>query len=349
MLRKILSFLLLTTGVVSNAQTCEADAKDVSCFDITIPRNNLQQYYADTESGPDQYLVCVDQTVTVFPTPRVDYLNKTDRYTVEKIDYKPYPFRQGAVVNVGIDSRAAQDIIIPFGFSFFGETFDRVSVHSNGVINLTDGTRFKGTVSDDTTPWQGQCGINAAGNPIGCNGTDPLNPLPKGGPGSASGAGWLNSIAGVSHHYHAASPGAPGIGPLITALTYGEAPCRVFVLTFANMPTYNLDAQWCLAITANSQTRQILLYETTNVIEVHVERSNGCPLDARGRGTIGINGPTGTVAYWAPGKNAQHFDIEKEAWRFGPSGDRLWDVEWYQDGRYVGKGLSQDFVVKRRN
>lgn len=345
MLRKILILLLLVASYGSYAQSCAEDAKDVSCFDINILREDLSNYAAD---GEDQYLVCVDQLVTVIPSPRTDYLNKTDRYTVEGITYNPYPFREGAIVNVGIDARAAQDVLIPFEFNFFGENFDRVSIHSNGVVNLTDGTRFKGAVSDDIGPWAGQCGQNPnTGANIGCSGTDPLNPLPKGGPGN-SGAGWLNSIAGVSHHFHAASPGPAVAGApnsLITTTTYGEAPCRVFVINFANMPTYNLDAQWCLAITPNSQTSQILLYETTNVIEVHVERSNGCPLDARGRGTIGINGPTGTVAYWAPQRNAQHFDVVEEAWRFGPNGDPLWEVEWYENGVFKGKGITQDFTI----
>src|SRR5690606_21588390 len=109
-------------------------------------------------------------------------------------------------------------------FNFFGENFDRVSIHSNGVVNLTDGTRFKGAVSDNTAGHVCTPGV--------CNGTDPLNPLPKGN-GDGNGAGWLNSIAGVSHHFHAASPGPAVAGApnsLITTLTYGEAPCRVFVI-----------------------------------------------------------------------------------------------------------------------
>src|SRR5690606_32410632 len=182
MLRKILILLLLVASYGSYAQSCAEDAKDVSCFDINILREDLSNYAAD---GEDQYLVCVDQLVTVIPSPRTDYLNKTDRYTVETIQYNPYPFREGAIVNVGIDARAAQDVLIPFEFNFFGENFDRVSIHSNGVVNLTDGTRFKGAVSDDTSGHVCTPGV--------CNGTDPLNPLPKGN-GDGNGAGWLNSI-----------------------------------------------------------------------------------------------------------------------------------------------------------
>src|SRR5690606_3331304 len=362
MLRKILFLLSVLVSAGSQAQLTEVTCTgiDAECYGIWFP--NQPDYHADVESGPNQYLVCKDKKVTVEPAFKVDYLNKTDRYSVEKIDYNPYPYRDGVgasafgVVTVALDQRANTDIDLPFEFCFWNEKFSKVSVHSNGVINLTDGTRFKTNVADDIGPWFQQCGVSLTNPGVfnGCNGTDPLNPLPKGGAGSGSSAGWLNAIAGVAHHYHQNSPGTngnPNANPPVLAsninwAVYGEKPCRVFVVSFANMPTYNLAADYCTLVQENNQTSQIVLYETTNVIEVNVENSNGCPLDARGRGIIGINNPTGTEAYTAPGRNAQHFDAINESWRFGPSGDRRWEIEWYVDGEFSGTGLTHDVIIE---
>lgn len=352
MFRKILFSLLVLTSVGSSAQICPGGV-DVTCFDITIPRENLMEYHADIESGPDQYLVCMDKKVTVMPTLSVDYLNETDTYSVEKVDYNPYPYFGGTEVNVGIDQRAAQDIVMPFEFCFFGEKYTRLSVHSNGVINLTDGINFKGIVGDNSNAGIPNC-------PSFSN-TDPINPLPKGGPGSPASDGWLNSVSGVAHHYHQASPGNngnPNANPPIPASSinyavYGTAPCRVFVVSFGAMPPYNLDPVPCSSVAANSQTSQVVFYETTNVIEVNVARHNGCPFDCRGRSTIGINNATGTVAFTPPGRNSQHFDVPNaqspngESWRFGPAGDPLWRLEWYVDGTYVGNGFTQDVTITK--
>lgn len=355
MFRKILFSLLVLASVGSNAQTCPG--LDVQCFDIGIPRSNLMDYYADIESGPDQYLVCLNQKVTVSPSLRVDYLNETDSYSVEKIDYYSYPYRDGTEIIVQTDQRATTDIDIPFEFCFFGNKWNKLSVHSNGVINFTDGTLYKGLVSDDTT------GFTCTGG--GCNTTDPMNPLPKGAAGSRGGPGWLNSISAPAFHHHVTT-GPNGTAPAgsnpatgetwdyakISYQVYGEAPCRVFVINFANMPVYALYANECSALRTNSLSNQVVLHETTNVIDVNVEAHYGCPLGDNGRSIIGINNPTGTVAYTAPGRNAEHFDVDHqrlgngESWRFGPSGDPLWRLEWYANGEYVGDGFSQDVVIE---
>src|SRR5690606_36897105 len=146
--------------------------------------------------------------------------------------------------------------------------------------------------------------------------------------------GWWNSISGVAHHYHWAnsptntSPGSPPNDPnpypatSINYAVYGETPCRVMAISFANMRSYDLTPGLCNKLRRNNETSQIVLYETTHVIEVNTENANGCPLDDRGRGIVGINNANGTIAYTPPGYNAQHFDKQDETWRFGPSGDR---------------------------
>lgn len=360
MLKKILFLLTVLTSIVSQAQfTCTP--KEVDCFDIWFP--NQPDYHADVESGPNQYLVCKGQKVTVTPAYKVDYLNKTDRYSVEQVEYYNYPFRDGTEIIAPTDGRSNTDIDIPFEFCFFGQKWKKLSVHSNGVINFTDGTLFKGNISDNILPTH-----NCPNNPpvsYGCYNTDPLNPLPKGGAGSPASAGWLNSISVAAFHNHVTT-GANGSSPSgtdpITGETwlyskisykeYGNAPCRVFVINFANMPVYDLHGGVCATLKKNGLNSQVVLHETTNVIDVTVGTHFGCPLYDSGRSIIGINNATGTVAYTPPGRNAAHFDIDHdrlgngETWRFGPSGDRRWEIEWYVNGKYDGRGLSHDVVIE---
>src|SRR5690606_133157 len=121
MLRKILFLLSVLVSAGSQAQLTEVTCTgiDVDCYDIWFP--NQPDYHADVESGPNQYLVCKDKKVTVEPAFKVDYLNKTDRYSVEKIEYYSYPFRDGTEIIVPTDGRANTDIDIPFEFCFFGQ------------------------------------------------------------------------------------------------------------------------------------------------------------------------------------------------------------------------------------
>lgn len=349
--------MLLLGSVGSNAQTC--DPVDVDCYDIKITRQDLADYHED---GKDQYLVCVDKKITAKPTLSVDYLNKTDVYSVENIPYYNYPFRDGTEIIAQQDGRTQTDVDLPFEFCFFDKKWSKINIHSNGVVNFTDGTQFKGNLGDSTT---GHNCPNVPPNSFGCYATDPLNPLPKGGPGSPGDPGWLNSISGPAFHNHVQT-GPNGTSPAgvdpntgkaypyskISYQVYGEAPCRVFVINYANMPVYDLHSGLCDAFEKNSLNSQIVLHETTNVIEVNVETHYGCPLYASGKSIIGINNSTGTVAFTAPGRNAEHFDIPNpqnpkgESWRFGPAGDPLWRLEWYANGAYVGNGFTQDVVIE---
>lgn len=337
MFRKIL-FLLILTSLGAKAQ----QGLDVTCFNVSIPRAGLMDYY---EEGRDQYVVCKDQKVTIPANYEVKYLNRTDQYTVEPITYNPYPFT-GTEIKVPIDGRAESDVDIPFNFCFFDQAYTKISVWSNGLINLTDGVSHKGTPSDPPPAGCTQCTFN-----------EPHIPLPKTGPG------WTNSISGIYKHSHwgntgwtwPTNGGAPtppaGEKGSINWAVYGEAPCRAFVINFKNMPSFALTANTpdCTFLPPSVQTSQIVLYETTNVIEVHVERHDGCPLDERGIALIGINGPTGTVGYTPPGRNGVRFDTAAEAWRFGPSGDPMWRAEWFVDGKLVSNNAGPvDVVIDKK-
>lgn len=109
----------------------------------------------------------------------------------------------------------------------------------------------------------------------------------------------------------------PG-GGTIRKSTVGTAPNRIFVLEFTNIPL-------CCTTTPAVST-QVLLYETTNVIEIHTTNSVGLS-----PATMGIENIGGTAGYAVPGRNASAWSASIDAWRFTPlnvGGDTIASVLW---------------------
>lgn len=78
--------------------------------------------------------------------------------------------------------------------------------------------------------------------------------------------------------------------------TIGVAPNRIFVVEFIDVQAYSCGA-------ANCYGNQIMLYETTNVIETHMMHKQACAGWNSGRGVHGIQNATGTIAHIVPGRN----------------------------------------------
>lgn len=78
--------------------------------------------------------------------------------------------------------------------------------------------------------------------------------------------------------------------------TIGVAPNRIFVVEFLDVQAYSCGA-------ANCYGNQIMLYETSNIIETHMFHKQACSGWNSGRGVHGIQNAAGTVAYIVPGRN----------------------------------------------
>lgn len=104
-------------------------------------------------------------------------------------------------------------------------------------------------------------------------------------------------------------PDNSGSLPSVRYKTEGVAPNRVFVLTYSEVP-------W--GFNTGSNTFQIQLYETSNIIEVHIVEVNkgGATHDE----VIGIENSTGTIGAFVPGRNANFSNVNYslEAYRFTP-------------------------------
>jgi gliding motility-associated-like protein len=157
----------------------------------------------------------------------------------------------------------------------------------------------------------------------------------------------LNSIFGV---YHDLLPTIPG--GTISYGIIGNAPNRIFVFNMCNVPMFS-----CTSLRAS---HQILLYETSNNIEVHIGNKDLCSAWNSGNGLVGVQNTSGTIGISPPGRNTGPWTTAFEAWQFTPSGGSYTVASvpfaplpvftslnsyFYVDGVYSGSGTSIDVLV----
>ena len=111
----------------------------------------------------------------------------------------------------------------------------------------------------------------------------------------------------------------PGLGGTIRYQTLGVAPFRRLVVTWDAVPYFSC--------TGNTGTQQIILYETTNEVENHIDQKYECMGWAGGRAVQGIHNSTGTEAVVYAGRNNTVWSSDNEAIRYTPEGDP--EIEWY--------------------
>jgi len=113
----------------------------------------------------------------------------------------------------------------------------------------------------------------------------------------------------------------PTFQGLIAWEVIDAAPCRKFVLNFYQVPYFgdpnSVSTSWCGG--PLYATSQIVLYETTNVIDIYIESKPNCPAWNQGRAIEGIQNATGTVAFPVPGRNNTVFTAFNDAYRFTPN------------------------------
>jgi len=113
----------------------------------------------------------------------------------------------------------------------------------------------------------------------------------------------------------------------------GEYPCRTFVVNYYNVAHFS-----CNDI---ATTQQIVLYESTNVIEVYIEDKPTCDSWNSGNALIGVQNSDASQAVWPAGYNTGPWTASNLAFRFTPNGAPNWEVNWYDgNGDPAGTGLT---------
>lgn len=242
-------------------------------------------------------------------------LNSTENYSVAPILYAPlFPFTGGVTIPPTADDNWSAIMSLPFNFSFYGNLYNQVLVGTNGVItfDIVNQAPLGGC------PWSFNQTIPNPGFPI------------------------KNAIYGVYQDTDIRSQiiSQDPTPDLIQNVNYyvldtgvNAAPNRVFVANFNELPQFQCNSSVGL------QTSQIVLYESTNVIEVYINRRTSCTAWNSGSGVVGIQNAAGTMAIAAPGRNTGSWTANNEAWRFSPVGAAIAPtISWYVDGVFLTEG-----------
>lgn len=286
--------------------------------------------------------------LSCMPYIPVQYFNGT--YTVDQIPYNPpdttFCLTYGAALtNMNDPYRKRMDINsddvfapsytpIPYPFYFFGIRKTQFRLGANGLVTFCDPTLF------------------GSGTHCAYSYTAPI-PWPDGSTGGA-GADGLNRVRDAIYGvFEDTDPGAtqthhtnPNFG-----IYYGvidEYPCRKIICSWNDMAQFSCNSLNC--------TYQIVCYEGSNIIEVHVKQRQVCTSWQNGIGCIGIQNATGIpqvksndynapnyfvqngspAAFYPQGYNTFNTSINNIAFRFTPQGSTSKLSVWYRifdDGR----------------
>ncbi|WP_409024912.1 beta strand repeat-containing protein, partial [Flavobacterium sp.] len=232
-------------------------------------------------------------------------------YTVCSVPFAPtFPFTGGIVIPATGDDSWSPIVTLPFIFNFYGNCYNNVLVGTNGVITFD----LLGQVPLGYCNWPFTATIPGAGFPI------------------------KNAIYGVYQDTNIASP--PVTNTLIQNVNYyildtgvNAAPNRVFVANFNELPQFSCNAS------VGFQTSQIVIHETTNIIDVLVSKRSSCVGWNSGSGLIGIQNQAGTLASVPPGRNTGTWGTTNEAWRFYPNAaptPTTTELSWELNGFPIG-------------
>ena len=208
------------------------------------------------------------------------------------------PNGSGTPTNLTIDDRYSAVIDIGFNFPFFGSNYSQLVASTNGLLSFD--------ISKANT--FSHYGILSSGGTLSATTGTPLD-LPSA----------LYDRALIMGPYHDLNP-AYTTSPTqkIQYTTVGTAPHRKWILSFYKVPLF-LTA--CNSLIEN--THQIVLYESTGIIEVFVFSKQICTGWNQGRAMIGIQNYNRDQAVMVNGRKASDAPWGtigmNESWRFVPS------------------------------
>ena len=206
-------------------------------------------------------------------------------YTVATIPHAPGPYTGGAI-NIPIDDTFSP-IYVPIGFPF---CFDGIQ-YSQCLVSSNAYVIFDPIACTTNLPG----GINAAPNAYSAWSISAAIPNTTNAPRNSIMFPWMDVN--------------PALGGNVTFNTTGVTPNRKFYVTFDAVPLFSC--------TTNQLTSQLILYETTNRIEVHMARKDACAGWNAGTAILGLHNYNGTQAVVPAGYNyPTAWTATNQAWRF---------------------------------
>ena len=231
---------------------------------------------------------------------KVPHLKSSSTYTLVKTNYAPYTYvtPTGAVdPSLYADDRYSFAADLPFDFCFFDSSFNKVVIGSNGLVTFdeTNASCDNAYIISTTIPGAGggaQCSQLAAYYPRA-------------------------AIMGAYSDFDPSAAASP-LDKKIEWRIEGTAPCRRFIVSFYKIGTYGSNTCGL----ASPNTFQIVIYESTGLIDLFIENISCKSSTNSGKAILGIQDWTRTKAIFEPTRNATSWSAAavREGWRFVPSG-----------------------------
>jgi gliding motility-associated-like protein len=131
-----------------------------------------------------------------------------------------------------------------------------------------------------------------------------------------------NPINSIMAPYHDIDPSI-GSSSDTRYQVYGSAPCREFVISWYNIPMFSSACNSQLA------SQQIVLHETTNIIDIYITNKPLCTSWNGGAAIEGIQNAAGTAAVAVAGRNyPTQWTASNDGKRFMPTGAPQYTINW---------------------
>ena len=229
---------------------------------------------------------------------QIPHLKSTSDYTLVSVPYNPFPYLDpfgSESLNIYSDDQYGDKVAMPFPFCFYDSVFSKFTVGSNGLITF------------DTA--NANCANAYTINP----------PIPTTGGGSICQqfqtyypkAAIMAAYSDLDPSFSASFPDRK-----IMWFVKGSAPCRKFIISFYHVGVFGVAPSGC-PLPAN--TFQIILHESTGIIEFYFERKSCNSTTNSGRGILGIQNWNRNKAKFDPAKNPAAWSESNTGYRFIPS------------------------------
>jgi gliding motility-associated-like protein len=248
-----------------------------------------------TTPGHVIQLPCGTTCTTI--TASVPHIKQSNDYLVQPIPYNAFAFEGGTELSsLYVDDVYTGAITLPFSVCFYGTQYNSLVVGSNGLLSfdVTNAGRrnnFRQTVSFS-------------------NLTPVLLPYAAGTQNSLASTYYPKAaIMGVYHDIFPFNNGSRRIEWRIEGL----APKRRFIASFKDISLYGCTSLWA--------THQIVVYESTGVVEVYVQDKPVCPTWNEGLAILGMQNFDRNKAHYPSERNTAVWGSTgmHEAYRFTPS------------------------------
>lgn len=211
----------------------------------------------------------------------VSFAQNSFEYIVESIPYQT--FQEQDIVQFNFDDVHSGIIDLPFPFDFYeDQNITQFVVGSNGTIT------FDITEANQYQAWS----------------FDPDQLIPD-----------VNlPIPAILGAYHDIDNSVSGNGGVYTGIT-GVSPNRRFHVTFEDIPNFTSACNPLLS------TFQMILHETSGIIDVVITNKPICPAWNDGLTVVGLQALVNDEVHGiaAPGRNTSLWEAQEEAWRFTPT------------------------------